>query len=398
MILRPNYLQAMLPFKDAPVVKILHGVRRCGKSTILQMLREELLRQNTAEETIVFRNYTDMELDQLDQKRMYEDLKDATSGKGHCYLLLDEVQEIQGWEKVINSLLEWFDVDIYITGSNSKLMSSEISTYLAGRFVSIPVYTLSFREYLDFKKEAPQSRSELLETYIRQGGFPLAALGQYEDQTAWKIVEGIYYTVVTRDIVRRHHIAKQDLFDRVTRFVIDNMGKTFSANSISRFLKNEHRTVSVESIYNYLNWLEQAFIIYRCKRYDLSGKSILKTHEKFYLSDISLKYALSGFHSSMRSAALENILYLEMRRRCYEVFVGKLGCREIDFVAEKHGCRIYVQACVMIPDNSTRVVENLLAIPDNYPKFIVTLDRFAEGNVNGILVMRLEDFLLSDAW
>ena len=398
MILRPGYLEAIRPFIDAPIVKILSGIRRCGKSTILLMLHVELRERGVAEENIISRRYTDMELEGFDQRAMYEDLKAAIADHGRCYLLLDEVQEIKGWEKVLNSLLESADVDIYVTGSNSKLMSSEISTYLTGRYVPISVYTLSFREYLDFKPDSRYNRAELLEEYIRTGGFPLVALGDYDDQAAYQIVEGIYHTVVSRDIVKRHRISKQDLFDRVVRFIIENMGKTFSANSISTFLKSEHRKVSVETIYNYLRWLEQAFIIYPCKRYDLQGKAVLKTQEKYFLADVSLKYALCGYNGRMRAAALENIIYLEMRRRGYEVYVGKLGSKEIDFVAEKRGERIYVQACVTIPEDSTRETDNLLEIPDNYPKYVVTLDRLATGNENGIHIVHLEDFLLADVW
>ena len=398
MILRPDYLKAICPFIDVPLVKILTGIRRCGKSTIFLMLRDELLEKGVTEDSIIFRRYTDMELEGFNQHSMYEDLKAAIAGKVRCYLLLDEVQEIKGWEKVINSLLESANVDIYVTGSNSKLMSSEISTYLTGRYVPISVYTLSFQEYLDFKRNRSCSRTELLEDYMRTGGFPLVALGDYDDQTAYQIVEGIYHTVVSRDIVKRHRISKQDLFDRVVRFVIENMGKTFSANSISTFLKSEHRTVSVETIYNYLRWLEQAFVIYSCKRYDLQGKAVLKTQEKYYLADVSLKYALCGYNGRMRAAALENIIYLEMRRRGYEVYIGKLGIKEIDFVAEKRGERIYVQACVTIPEDASRETDNLLEIPDNYPKYVVTLDRLATGNEKGIRVVHLEDFLLADVW
>ncbi|MBR3237792.1 MAG: ATP-binding protein [Oscillospiraceae bacterium] len=398
MILREEYLAAIRPFIDTPLVKILTGIRRCGKSTIFLMLHDELLKRGAAEKAVISRRYTDMDLEGFDQRAMYDDLKTAIAGKGRCYLLLDEVQEIKGWERVVNSLLESADVDIYVTGSNSKLMSSEISTYLTGRYVPISIYTLSFREYLDFKQNSGRSRSELLADYIRTGGFPLVALGNYDDQTAYQIVEGIYHTVVSRDIVKRHSISRQDLFDRVVRFVIENMGRTFSANAITTFLKSEHRTVSVETIYNYLRWLEQAFIIYPCKRYDLHGKAVLKTQEKYYLADVSLKYALYGYNGRMRAAALENIIYLELRRRGYEVYIGKLGNKEIDFIAEKRGERIYVQACVTIPEDSTRETDNLLEIPDNYPKYVVTLDRLAVGNENGVRIVCLEDFLLADVW
>ena len=399
MIFRPDYIDAISSFIDAPAVKILAGIRRSGKSTIFEMLREEFLRRGIPEERIVSRRYTEMDLaDNLTAKAMHDDLRAAIEGKGRCYLLLDELQEVEGWEKAVNSLLEGADVDIYVTGSNSKLMSSEISTYLTGRYVSIPVYTLSFKEYLDFKAGSSFSRNELLEQYIRFGGFPLVALGNYEEQQAFQIVNGIYHTVVSRDIMKRHRIKRQDVFDRVVKYVIENTGKTFSANSITKFLKNEHRTVSIESIYNYLKWLEQAFIIYPCRRYDLQGKTILKTQEKYYLADVSLKYSLLGYNRKMLDGALENIVYLELRRRGYDVFIGKNETKEIDFVATRRDERIYVQVCVRLPEDSEREVGNLMEIRDHYPKYVVTLDSMATGNENGIRIVHLADFLLNENW
>ena len=399
MVYRPDYINAIAPFIDKPLVKILAGVRRCGKSTIFEMLRQELLRRGVAEECVVCRRYTEMELaDDLTAKTMYEDIRAAVDGKGRCYLLLDEVQEVDGWEKAVNSLLEGADIDIYITGSNSKLMSSEISTYLTGRYVSIPVYTLSFKEYLDFKADSKLSRDELLEQYIRFGGFPLVALSDYEEQPAYQIVNGIYHTVVSHDIMRRHHIKRQDLFDRVVKYVIENTGKTFSANTIANFIKSEHRTVSVESVYNYLKWLEQAFIIYPCRRFDLQGKTLLKTQEKYYLADVSLKYSLLGYDRKMLDGALENIVFLELKRRGYDVCIGKNETKEIDFVASRRDERLYVQVCVRLPEDSDREVGNLMELHDHYPKYVVTLDRMATGNENGVKIVHLSDFLLSGAW
>lgn len=399
MVYRPDYINAIAPFIDKPLVKILAGVRRCGKSTIFEMLRQELLRRGVAKECVVCRRYTEMELaDDLTAKTMYEDIRAAVDGKGRCYLLLDEVQEVDGWEKAVNSLLEGADVDIYITGSNSKLMSSEISTYLTGRYVSIPVYTLSFKEYLDFKADSKLSRDELLEQYIRFGGFPLVALSDYEEQPAYQIVNGIYHTVVSHDIMRRHHIKRQDLFDRVVKYVIENTGKTFSANTIANFIKSEHRTVSVESVYNYLKWLEQAFIIYPCRRFDLQGKTLLKTQEKYYLADVSLKYSLLGYDWKMLDGALENIVFLELKRRGYDVCIGKNETKEIDFVASRRDERLYVQVCVRLPEDSDREVGNLMELHDHYPKYVVTLDRMATGNENGVKIVHLSDFLLSEAW
>ena len=399
MINRLDYIEALEPFIDKPLVKILAGVRRCGKSTIFEMLKEEFLRRGVSMDHIICKRYTEMDIpESITAKQMYDELTAAMLGKGHCYLLLDEIQEIDGWEKAVNSLLESTDADIYVTGSNSKLMSGEISTYLTGRYVSIPVYTLSFKEYLAFKQDSPLSRRELLEDYIRFGGFPIVALSEYDEQSAYQIVNGIYHTVVSRDIVKRHRINKQDLFDRVVKYIIENMGKTFSANSISTFLKSEHRKVSVESIYNYLRWLEQAFIIYPCERYDLQGKSILKTQEKYYLSDVSLKYALLGYNRKMLDGAMENIVFLELKRRGYDVFIGKNDTKEIDFVATRRDERIYVQVCVRIPETSDREVGNLMEIRDHYPKYVVTLNEMDTGIENGIKIVHLADFLLAEAW
>ena len=320
------------------------------------------------------------------------------TGDGRYYLLLDEVQEIAGWEKAVNSLLENADTDIYVTGSNSKLMASEISTYLTGRYVSIPVYTLSFSEYLEFKKSDSRPQKELLNEYLRMGGFPIVALGNFDERSSYQIVEGIYNSVINNDITKRHHVTNFDLFNRVVKYIVENVGKTFSANAIAKFLKSEGRSLSVEAVYNYLNWLEKAFVIYRCQRYDLQGKSVLKTQEKFYLADASLKYCMMGFNPKSLAAMLENIVYFELRRRGYEVYIGKNETKEIDFVAVRRDERIYVQVCRSLPEESDRETANLLEIKDHYPKYVVTLDEFASGNINGVKIVHLADFLLRDEY
>ncbi len=399
MIPRPDYIHAIEPFIDKPLVKILAGIRRCGKSTIFEMLKNELIDRGISKEQIIQKRYTEMDIpENVTAREMYDQLISAMAGKKHCYLLLDEIQEVPGWEKAVNSILEEGNADIYITGSNSKLMSSEISTYLTGRYVLIPVYTLSFREYLDFKSHSTLSRNELLDEYIRLGAFPIVALGDYDNDQAYQIVDGIYHTVVSRDIVKRHRINKQDLFDRVVKYIIENVGKTFSANSISKFLKSENRSVSIESIYNYLRWLEQAFIIYPCARYDLQGKSILKTQEKYYLGDISLKYALLGYNRKMLDGAMENIVFLELKRRGYAVYIGKNDTKEIDFIAIRRDEKIYVQVCVQLPENSDHEVGNLMEIRDHYPKYVITLNPLDVGIENGIHIVHLGDFLLEEKW
>lgn len=397
MIIRPQYLNMLRNYRDVPLVKILAGVRRCGKSTILEMLRDDLQNSGVPADHIISMRYTSEDFeDGMSDKDMYHGIKEQMIEDGRYYLLLDEVQEIEGWEKAVNSLLENANTDIYVTGSNSKLMSGEISTYLTGRYISIPVYTLSFAEYLEFKKSESSSSKELLNEYLRLGGFPIVALGSFDERSAYQIVEGIYTSVITNDITKRHNITNFDLFNRVVKYIVENVGKTFSANAIAKFLKSEGRSLSVEAVYNYLSWLEKAFVIYRCQRYDLQGKSVLKTQEKFYLADSSLKYCIMGFNPKSIAAMLENIVYFELRRRGYDVYVGKNEAKEIDFVAVKRDERIYVQVCRRLPEESDREVANLLEIKDHYPKYVVTLDEFAGGNINGVKIVHLADFLLAE--
>ena len=399
MIIRPYYMKQLKTYRDVPLVKILSGIRRCGKSTILEMLRNDLLESGVAADHIISMRYTAEDFDAgMSDKEMYDGIKKQMNKGGRYYLLLDEVQEVSGWEKAINSLLEDENVDLYVTGSNSKLMASEISTYLTGRYISIPVYTLSFAEYLAFKKESSLSIREHLSDYIRMGGFPIVAIGDFDEGSAYQIVEGIYHSVIISDITKRHAITNYDLFNRVVLYIVENVGKTFSANAIVKFLKSEGRSLSVGAVYNYLEWLEKAFIIYRCRRYDLQGKSVLKTQEKFYLADSSLKYCIMGFNPKSLAAMLENIVYFELRRKGYDVYIGKHGTKEIDFVAVRRDERIYVQVCRQLPEESDREIANLLAIKDHYPKYVVTLDEFAAGNSNGIKIVYLADFLLCEQY
>ena len=395
MIYRSRYIDILRKYRDIQLVKMLSGIRRSGKSTILEMLRDDLLKEGVASDHIVYERYTSESLEQgMTDREMYQHIKSLIKDKGRYYLLLDEVQEIDGWEKAVNSLLEDFDTDIYVTGSNSRLLSSEISTYLSGRYISIPVYTLSFEEYLDFRRDSGLSGRELLSQYMRKGGFPLIAREDLDETSAYQVAEGIYNSVITRDIARRYNISNFDLFDRVVRYIVENVGKTFSANSIVKFLKGEGRSLSVESIYNYINWLERAFVIYRCRRYDLQGKAVLKTQEKFFLADPSLKYCILGFDPRSIASMMENIVYFELLRKGYDVYIGKNESHEIDFVAVRRDERIYVQVCRNIPDDSDRELRNLLEIQDHYPKYIVTLDEFASGNISGVKIIHMADFLL----
>ncbi len=399
MIKRPDYINAIEPFIDVPLVKILAGVRRCGKSTILDMMRLELKARGIADENIVVRKYNEMNFDgDFSAKDMYNDIKNSVSGRGRCYLFLDEIQEVKDWEKAINTLLESEDVDIYVTGSNSKLMSGEISTYLTGRYITIPVYTLSFKEYLVFKNRREEEARSIFDEYVQYGGFPIIGISNFDTKSAYQVVDGIYASVITRDISKRHKIRNKELFDRVVRYIVENVGNTFSANGIVKFLKSENRSISVETIYNYLKWLAEAFIIYPCKRYDLQGKAVLKTQEKYYLSDIAIKYSQQGFDRKMLSAVFENIVFLEMKRRGYEVYIGKNNAKEVDFVALRRDEKIYVQVCVELPTESDRETENLKEIKDHYHKYVVCRDSLAIGNDNGVEIVHIADFLLMDKW
>lgn len=396
MIRRPRYMEVLRTYRDVPLVKILAGIRRCGKSTLLEMWRTELLTSGVAADHVLSERYTaESYYNGLTAREMVQRIRAKMTDDSRYYLLLDEVQEVEDWERAVNSLLESANVDIYVTGSNSRLMAGEISTYLSGRYVSIPVFPLSFSEYLDFKSQSNRSTQELFNDYLHYGGFPIVALGDFDERAAYQIVDGIYNSVITNDIARRHQITNLDLFNRVVRFVVENVGKTFSANSIVKFLRGEGRSLSVELVYNYLEWLEKAFIIYRCRRYDLQGKSVLKTQEKFYLADAALKYCVMGFNPKSVASMLENIVYFELLRRGYQVYIGKLGTKEIDFVAERQGARIYVQVCRTLPEDSDREIANLLEIRDQHPKLIVTLDPYAAGNVDGVRILHAVDFLLS---
>lgn len=402
MIPRPLYLNALRSLRNVPLVKILAGVRRCGKSTILAMLREELIASGIPEERILARTYTSEDIDHaLDDRKMYLDIRERMKGRGFCYLLLDEVQEIENWEKAINSLLEEGNADIYVTGSNSRLMASEISTYLSGLYVSIPVYPLSLGEYQDFRAVGHDPQTDpgkLFDAYLRTGGFPVIAAHNFDFQTVYQIVEGILASVVEHDIARRHNIANYDLFTRVVKYVLENVGKTFSANAIVKFLKGEGRSLTVESIYNYLSWLEKAFVVYRCPRYDLQRKSVLKTQEKFFVVDPAFKYCRLGFDRKSIASMLENIVYLELKRRRYDVYIGKDGTREVDFVAVQRDERIYVQVCRQLPEDSDRETANILAIRDQYPKYVVTMENLPAYNERGVRIMHIADFLLQEKW
>ena len=403
MIERPMYINKIMSYVDTPFVKILTGVRRCGKSTILKMIMEHLHKDHgVPKDRIVSYRFDSMEYEDMTAKQMYVELKGKLSEQGKTYFFLDEVQEISGWEKVVNSLASDYDVDLYVTGSNSRMMSSEISTYLTGRYVAFHIYTLSFEEYLTFKSQytCPESPRAELANYIRLGGFPATHLQAYEQDEVYTIVRDIYNSTVFSDIVKRNQVRKIDQLERVVRYTFNNVGNTFSAKSISDYLKSERRSLDNETVYSYLEKLEKAYLLHRCSRYDLQGKEILKTQEKFYLADTSLRYCVLGYNPDTVAASLENVVYLELCRRGYTVHIGKQLDNEIDFVATRQNDKLYVQVTQRIDSEKTekREYDRLLEIRDNYPKYVLRTDEFAGGNYEGIKTMHVADFLLSSEY
>lgn len=397
------YVDKIMAYADTPFVKILTGVRRCGKSTILKMIMQELeTKRNVLPERIVSYRFDSMEYEDMTAKQMFIELKKRLSKDGRTYFFLDEMQEIKGWEKVVNSLASDYDVDIYITGSNSRMMSSEIATYLTGRYVSFRIYTLSFTEYLLFKSsyaEVDEPKKELV-NFVRLGGFPATHLQKYTQDEVYTIVRDIYNSTIFSDIVKRNQVRKIDQLERVVKYTFNNVGNTFSAKSISDYLKSEKRKLDNETVYSYLEKLEKAYLLHRCSRYDLRGKEILKTQEKFYLADTSLRYSVLGYNSDTVASSLENVVYLELCRRGYDVQIGKTPDGEIDFVATKQNNKLYVQVTQEIKSEKTekREYERLLEIRDNYPKYVLTTDDFSGGNYLGIKTMHIADFLLSQEY
>lgn len=403
MIRRPKYTNRILTYINTPFVKILTGIRRCGKSTIMRLLIEELKLLGVSQSQIFHYNFDSLKYDELkNAKSLYQELEKQIDIQSKTYFFLDEIQEVEDWEKVVNSLMTDYDVDIYVTGSNSGTMSSEISTYLTGRYITFRIYPLSFEEYLEFCKSYRDIENPHLELtrYVQLGGFPAVHLKAYTYEEVYSIVKDIYNSTIFTDIVRRNEIRKIDQFERVIKFTFSNIGNTFSASSISKFLKSENRSIDNETVYNYLQKLESAYILHHCSRFDIRGKSILKTQEKYYLADSALKYSILGYSSDSVAAMLENVVYLELCRRGYDVYVGKLDQYEIDFIATKLEKKIYIQVAqeIINPETEEREYSRLLSLDDNYPKYVLRTDDFTKGNVQGIHTMHIADFLLSDEY
>lgn len=399
MIKRELYLKKLLSLKDQPIIKVLTGMRRAGKSTLLDLLEEAFVEAGVPKAQIIHLNFEWMALDEIrDYHQLYALLQERMRGQQTVYLLLDEIQLVEHWERAVNSLFAERRADIYLTGSNAKLLSSEIATLLAGRYALIEVYPLSFREYLTFLPEAEREADAAFQRYLQYGGLPIVPGIPQDEDLIQTVLSGIYNTVLMKDIVQRNAVRDPDLLERIVRFLAAHVGSAVSTSKISGYLTSQGRKTSPTTIDNYLKMLSDAFIFYRAERYDIKGKQYLKTQEKYYIVDIGLRNALLGFHGGDYGHILENIVYLELRRRGYEVGVGKLGTLEVDFVAAKPGRKVYYQVSASILDETTRARElaPLRKIPDQYEKVILTMDRTFVKDFDGIRNVNIIDFLLSD--
>lgn len=404
MIKRDNYINEIKKFMNKPIVKVITGMRRSGKSIILKLLSQELIENGVEKKNIIEINFESLMFSELTEfKKLYTYIMEkAQELQGKIYIFLDEIQEVEHWEKAINSLMVDLDCDIYITGSNANLLSSELATYIAGRYVEIKVYPLSFKEYIEFAKvENPSqtlSNEEYFEQYLKFGGLPAIHNFDYDKDTIYQYLEDIYNSVLLKDVIARNGIRDIELLERIVLYVLDNIGNTFSAKNISDFLKSQGRKLSRETVYNYLKALENAYIISRVQRYDIKGKSILETQEKFYLTDLGLRHTKLGYRANDIAGYLENIIYLELLRRKYTVNIGKLGTKEIDFIGTLRDEKLYIQVTYLLasPETIEREFSPLKSVQDNYPKYVLSMDNLENYNIDGIIREKIIDFLLNE--
>ena len=402
MTKRELYIEKIKPFIDKDIIKVLTGIRRSGKSVMLKLIMEEL-KQNKIDEkqfiNINFENLINRELTTADKLHEYI-LKKASEIKKKCYIFLDEIQEVKDWEKCINSLRvnEEYDFDIYITGSNAKLLSGELSTYLAGRYVEFVIYPFSFKEFLETSKSIQQdvSTRETFQKYVKFGGMPFLYNLAFEEEASLQYLKDIYSSIILKDITQKNKIRDTDLLERVISYLIMNVGNNFSATSISKFFKSENRKVSVETILNYIKAAEESFLIYKVSRDDLIGKKVLNVNEKYYIADHGMREAILGSNQRDINQIFENIIYLELLRKGYNVRVGKVDNLEVDFVCTKGNEKIYVQVAYLLASSETieREFTSLEKIGDNYPKYVISMDEF-DMSRNGIKHINIIDFLMN---
>ncbi len=400
MISRNKYLNQIKDFIDKPVIKVITGMRRCGKSVILQQIQEILISRGVDETQIFYINFESLKYEDLkDYRSLYQTISDAAQkSDSRLYILLDEIQEVDGWEKAVNSFRVDFDCDIYITGSNARLLAGDLTTLLSGRYVEIRIYPLSFNEYLAFaeanEEEKELSIQENFANYLRYGGLPGIHEMKWEEERIYQYLYDIYNSVLLKDVIKRNNIRDTSLLENIIKYLMDNIGNTFSAKTISDFLKSQGRKLSTETVYNYLHALENAFLIHKVSRYDIKGKRLLETQEKFYLSDLGIRHAVIGYHDDDISGLLENIVYLELLRNGYSVRIGKQGAAEVDFVADRGDERAYLQICyILTKENTDREFRPLESIRDNYEKTVLTTDTLLQINRGGIRQKNIIEYL-----
>ena len=399
MIIRENYLKKMIDAKDTEFIKVITGVRRSGKSTLLLMFKDYLINNGIKEDNIIYINFESAEFDDIkDYKDLYKYIKEKIK-KGRVYLLLDEIQNVKSWEKAINSFKVDFDIDIYITGSNAYLLSSELSTLLSGRYIEIKMYPLSFKEFLKFNNYDNTNLDDKFNEYLKYGGLPAITLIKDNDELVLSYLNGIYNTIVKKDIVDRNNIKDVALLENIIKYLATNIGSSVSAKKISDFLnsnkiteKSNHQTVD-----NYLSMLEKSFIVYKANRTDVRNKSLLKTLGKYYISDTGIRNIILGFRNINEGHLLENVVYLELLRRGYSVNIGKSGDFQVDFVAENPNDIKYYQVAQTLANEEVkeREIRSLESISDNYEKIILTMDKTINKDYNGIKVMNIIDWLLN---
>ena len=389
MVIRENYLAKIRPFIGKDIIKVLTGIRRGGKSVLLEQIRDEIGSPNT-----IVLNFEDLGNQRLCEYNALHDYVCEKIGdnKEQFYLFFDEIQEVQGWENAVNSLRVKFHADIYITGSNSWLLSGELATYIAGRYISFVVYPFPFTE---FQMADP---TLTFDQYIQYGGMPFLSNINFKPEISKNYLQDIFNSVVLKDIVKRNNIRDVGLLERIIAYALSNVGRSFSATSISKYFKAENRTVAPETILNYLKACEEAYLLYRLKIQDINGKKVLKVNEKYYVADHGLREAVIGANLQNVEIVLENIVSLELLRRGYKVCVGRVGTKEIDFVGEKQGDKLYVQVCYLLSDEATiqREFGSLLEARDNYPKIVLYQEGSFRGNYEGIPAMRIEDWLIEE--
>ena len=403
MISRESYMKRIRPFMGGDLVKVLTGVRRCGKSVMLELIKEELMAQGVSPEDMLSYNFEDMSyMHLLDAKSLHDEIRSRIVARpGRKYLFFDEIQEVKDWERCINSLRAGSDCDIYITGSNARLLSGELATYLGGRYVEFVIYPFSYAEFLEaYRSIYPDTADrEAFSRYLVCGGMPYLMNLRYEEGPSRQYLRDLFDSVQLKDVIRRNDIRDADKLERLVTYVMANIGNTFSATSISRYLKNEGRTMSPETVLNYLGYCMDAFLFYRAKRADLQGKQILSVNEKYYMVDHGIRQAVFGSNTRDINLVLENIVYMELLRRGYTVTVGKIGDLEIDLIGEKDGKRIYMQVCYILASEETveREFGPYRYVKDNYPKYVVSMDEI-DMSRDGIIHKNVRDLLTSEDW